>query len=204
MESSEYAREDLDLLEKLKGSGADKNLALASIRKRLMPVLRRKLIDRYSVDDGFVEDCVQETLLAVSSGISKFRGESRLFSWILTIGVRTALTELRKKRWKDTSLEQLVEDTAFDVKDSREGPEAIVERTEVIDRLGQLIDTRLTEKQRLALLSELSGAGTSIIAAKLGSTPGAIYKLAHDARRALRRELERDGFILDEVRNHGG
>jgi len=196
--SAEEIFDDHALIGALKGSKAQRNMAIGIIRKRLLPVMSFKLKDRYSVDDGFVEDCVQETLLAVSGSIHKFRGDSKLFTWILSIGVRIALSELRKRRWNESSLDQIVEDSGFDLEDDRDGTELRTEKRELLSKLNDLVEHSLTEKQRTALLGELSGAGISVIAEKLGSSRGAIYKLAHDARRALKKGLEESGFYIGE------
>ncbi len=56
-----------------------------------------------------VEDSVQEALLLVTERIHSFRGDSRFISWALVIATRVALTELRRARWREVSLEEMAE-----------------------------------------------------------------------------------------------
>jgi len=63
----------------------------------------------------------------------------------------------------------------------------------------EVIDTRLTEKQRTALLAEMRGMPQEEIARHLGSNRNAVYKLTHDARKKLKRALEAAGYGADDV-----
>jgi RNA polymerase sigma-70 factor (ECF subfamily) len=51
------------------------------------------------------------------------------------------------------------------------------------------------------LLAELNGMPHDEIAVQMRLTRNAVYKLGHDARRALRRALEAAGYGVEEVRN---
>ena len=52
----------------------------------------------------------QEGTLKVLGGLATFRGDSRFTTWAITVTVRVAFTELRRARWRDVSLDRLVED----------------------------------------------------------------------------------------------
>jgi RNA polymerase sigma-70 factor (ECF subfamily) len=58
----------------------------------------------------------------------------------------------------------------------------------------------LTERQRTVVLAELRGVPQEEIAAQLGMNRNAVYKLSHDARRALQRSLGQAGHTADNVR----
>ncbi len=62
-----------------------------------------------------------------------------------------------------------------------------------------VIATELTDKQRDILLCELSGMPQEEIARQFNSSRNAIYKLFHDARKALKRALEAHGFGQAEI-----
>ena len=62
-------------------------------------------------------------------------------------------------------------------------------KSDMLQALRQSIDTCLTDRQRTAILAELRGIPTLEIAARLGITQNALYKLAHDARKKLRAAL---------------
>lgn len=57
---------------------------------------------------SYPEETAQETLLRVLDRLDSFEGRSQFMTWVYTIAVRIALTELRRKRWKNVSLESMV------------------------------------------------------------------------------------------------
>ena len=62
------------------------------------------------------------------------------------------------------------------------------------------VATELTPHQRRVLVAlALNGVPIDVLAERLGTTRGALYKTLHDARRKLRRHLEESGFDLEEV-----
>ena len=48
----------------------------------------------------------------------------------------------------------------------------------------------------------LNGVPLDVLAERLGTTRGALYKTLHDARRKLRADLARRGFSLDDLVGH--
>ena len=184
--------------ERLASSGPDREAALGELR----PVLRRRvaasLRGRAGVDDAFVEDCVQDALLKVLDALPTFAGRSRFTTWATTIAVRVALTELRRRRWRDVSIEEFLEAGAPPVEPAP-GPASRSESGGLLADLRRLIDETLTEKQRTVLTAELRGMPQEEIARRTGGNRNAIYKLAHDARKKLRRELESAGYSAADL-----
>ena len=81
--------------------------AVALLRRKLIQGLKpalHKYVDREL--DQFVEDVAQDALLKILDNIDSFRGESKLLTWAMKIAVREGLTELRLKRYDDSSLEE--------------------------------------------------------------------------------------------------
>lgn len=64
----------------------------------------------------------------------------------------------------------------------------------------QLIRSELTPRQRDMLLAELSRMHHEEIARHMGLMRYAVYKLGHDARKALRKALEAVGYGVDPIR----
>jgi RNA polymerase sigma-70 factor (ECF subfamily) len=56
-------------------------------------VIRRMVLDHESSDD-----IAQETFVKVWSNLDKFKGDSKLYTWIYRIATNEALTHLRKKK----------------------------------------------------------------------------------------------------------
>jgi RNA polymerase sigma-70 factor (ECF subfamily) len=58
----------------------------------------------------------------------------------------------------------------------------------------------LTPHQRNVLVAlALNGVPIDVLAERLGTTRGALYKTLHDARQKLRRYLDETGVSLEEV-----
>ena len=149
------------------------------------------------MDDAFLEDTAQETLLRVLDRLDTFAGRGRFMSWALAIAVRAALTTIRKQRWQGVSLDRFKEQSggqAMAVVDQSLGPERASLRSELLAAMHRVIHEQLTDKQWLALTAELNGMPQDEIARQLGSNRNAVYKLTHDARRKLRAGLEAAGY----------
>ena len=116
------------------------------------------------------------------------------------------MTELRKRRWKDVSLDDVLADADAPFAapaDDHLSPDEQAARRGLLDALQHAIDHELTDRQRTALLAELRGMPQDEIAAQLGSNRNALYKLTHDARKRLKRAIEVAGFGVDDLTGAG-
>ena len=187
---------------------ADNNEALAQLRDYLKRGLRYALSSRVDPNrlDALIEDSAQDALLRILDKMDTFRGESRFTTWATKVAVRLALTELRRKRWENVALEDLVpEDTGMDytpavLTDEEALPEQQAYQREVMRLVERLIMTELTPRQRQVMMAILKG-GMPIgeVAERLGTNPNALYKMLHDARQRLRNLLEEEGYSTDEL-----
>ena len=188
-------------LQRLSTTGSDQDEALAELRSILISRLRRAFQRRTGIDDSFLEDVTQETLIKTLHGLDQFQGKSLFTTWATTIAVRVAFTELRRNRWKDVSLEQILEESEGGAGQvvAESGPESDVERKSLVEDMYQIINTELTEKQRDALLAELKGMPMEEIGRRMGSNRNAIYKLTHDARKRLKQGLVAAGYSVADL-----
>ncbi|MCG8377966.1 MAG: sigma-70 family RNA polymerase sigma factor [Proteobacteria bacterium] len=86
------------------------NEALEDLRGTLLRGLRAALSSRVDGDiDALTEDFAQDALLKILKSIDSFRGESRFTTWAQKIAIHVAFSELRRRRWKDISLQSLIE-----------------------------------------------------------------------------------------------
>jgi len=77
-------------------------------------------------------------------------------------------------------------------------PGAEVEQSELLSTLKNAIDKVLTPHQRRVLVAlALNEVPIDVLADRLSTTRGALYKTLHDARRKLRRDLDERGLSLD-------
>ncbi len=145
-----------------------------------------------------LEDFAQDACVRILDTLGTFRGDARFATWATTVAVRVAMTTLRRRRWSRervaTQLDQFATPCGS-------GLSVRLETQELFQELRRSIAHRLTPRQRQVMLGELAGIPQVMIAEHLGATPGAIYKMSHDARRRLKRALEEAGFDSDVVRS---
>lgn len=155
------------------------------------------------------EDFSQDATLRILDNLESFRGDSRFTTWAMKIATRTAISELRRARYKDFSLDELTADGEFmlsleggDGNNQTAGPERATEQVNVMQIIQQALDEVLTERQRTALEAvTLRGVPMDIVAEQMGTNRNALYKLLHDARKKLRTHLENQGIVMGYVFN---
>jgi len=194
--TNEQWREDLSR------KGPAQRAALSDLRAYLLRALPSCLKRFGGFPDDLLEDVVQDVLLRVLDQLDRFEGRSRFTTWVTTIAVRVALTELRRRRWKDVSLEEVMAGHEWNPRHHVD-PEADPERQSAqagILRAMQETLAQLSERQRSAIVAELRGMPQEEIGRQLGITRNAVYKLGHDARKKLKLGLEAGGFDAAEIR----
>ncbi|QPC82666.1 sigma-70 family RNA polymerase sigma factor [Phototrophicus methaneseepsis] len=150
------------------------------------------------------EDLAQDAVLRVMDNLDNFRGESRFTTWANKIAVRLAISELRRARYKDFSLDDLTADGDFlsaeasIVGEAPPNPETAAERDDVIARIDAAMKEALTDRQYRALVAvALRGVPMDIVAEQLDTNRNALYKLIYDARRNLKNYMESQGLSTD-------
>jgi RNA polymerase sigma-70 factor (ECF subfamily) len=193
----------------LRDSGPAREAALedlrAVIQKGLPYALSRWLSPEQPQFPSLVEEVTQETLLRVLDQLNTFEGRSQFTTWVHKIAVRIALTELRRKRWRDSSLDELTENDDAPpppglLADSQAGPETSAERADMLTRVRRIIEEELTDRQREALvLLGVRDMPMEDAARKLKTNRNALYKLLHDARVRLKNRLSIEDIAPHEV-----
>ena len=183
--------------------------AVTDLTKLLTNGLKRGLLSQIKTSapefDTQAEDFAQEAVLKVLENLNTFAGRSKFTTWAHKIAISVALTELRRKRWQDSSLTSLTETesgsfTPSFIADNAPSPEKRTARTELLAYVQKLIENDLTERQRTALLdSVIQGKSTDQIAKQLDMKPNAVYKLLHDARVRLKKSLAQDGYTPGDI-----
>ena len=196
-------------LSDLRSSGQTREDALEDLRsviqKGLPYALSRWLSPDQPQFNSLVEEVTQETLLRVLDQLNTFEGRSQFTTWVHKIAVRIALTELRRKRWRDASLDELTENEDLPpppglLADPQAGPETSAERADMMVRVRRIIDEELTERQRQALLLlGVQDMPMEDAARKLKTNRNALYKLLHDARLRLKNRLSVEDINAHEV-----
>lgn len=182
--------------------------ALEDLRTILLRGLRASLSNKIRTDlDAITEDFVQDALLKILDNLMTFRGESRFTTWAQKIAIHVAYTELRRRRWKDVSLQEMTTTDEGDVytpsfmTDPSTGPEREASQNNMLDLVNDMIENDLTDRQREALVAIVQG-GMPIdeVAIRMDTNRNALYKLLHDARKRMQQTLmEKTGFSATEV-----
>lgn len=183
----------------LKSSGIPHDEALSDLRaiiqKGLPYALSRWLSSTDPLFQPLVEEVTQETLLRVLNQIDTFEGRSLFTTWVHKIAIRIALTELRRKRWRDASLDELTENEDAPpppglLADPQASPETAAERKDMLARVRRILEEELTPKQREALtLLGLQNIPMEEAARRMKTNRNALYKLLHDARLRMKKRL---------------
>lgn len=207
--SATGTRTNEEWLDDMRSDGPAREAALDDLRLILANGLHRGLIGQIDTSapefDALVDDFVQEALLKVLDNLDSFAGRSLFTTWANKIALNIGLTELRRKRWRDMSLDQLTqtddgEYTPSFVADPAPRPEELAARRELLGYVSKLINEELTEKQRTALTAAvIQGRPLSEVAYMMNSNQNAIYKLLFDARQRLRHRLADDGLTPEDV-----
>jgi RNA polymerase sigma-70 factor (ECF subfamily) len=180
--------------------GPDPNEALSDLYDLLVRGLRAAL---GGGADANIEDFAQEALLKITSNLDSFRGESRFTTWAKKIAINVALTELKRRRWRDVSLQDLLARrtaTGRGLADPQLTPEQVAFQNMVLAELRGIIDNELTDRQREAVVAViLEGMPIAEVARRMGTNQNALYKLLHDARKKLKIRMEAVGLPPQEV-----
>lgn len=193
----------------LRSTGVHREAALEDLRRILNNGLHRGLLGRVDTSapefDSMAEDFVQEALLKILDKLNTFAGRSKFTTWAHKITVHIALTELRRKRWQDSSLDLLTERedgeyTPGYTADPRPAPENTLERNDMLGRINRIIEEELTEKQQTVMKSAVFQEQPAAVVAKdMDMNPNAVYKLLHDARLRLKKRLKKEGLMPADV-----
>ena len=197
-------------LDELRAGGVLRDSALSDLRQVILNGLPYALSKWLPSNDprfaGLAEEVTQDTLLRVMDRLDTFEGRSQFTTWVQKIAVRIALTELRRKRWENVSLDDLLEGedslpvTGLMIDHQTSTPEEMVEGADMLVRVQRIIAEELTDKQRQAMMAiAIKGMPLEEVARRMGTNRNALYKLMHDTRLRLKRRLTQEGLTPDEV-----
>jgi RNA polymerase sigma-70 factor (ECF subfamily) len=132
--------------------------------------------------------------MAVLRKLGDFRGESRFTTWAYKFALLEAAVNLRRRAWQGREL-PLASDGWEVLAAPGPSPQAHTESGELMGALREAIAEQLTPHQREVLIATtLNGVPIDVLAERLNTSRGALYKTLHDARRKLRARLEDQGL----------
>lgn len=186
---------------RLTSEGAEREEAIEELRELLVRGLSRSLNHRYG--GGFqAEDVVQEAIMKILDSLQQFEGRARFTTWAMTVATRVGISALRRKHFQDVSLDAITAEDSLRMElavDPLPTPDSQFEHASVLATLRDLVDSVLSDRQKIAIRGQLEGIPIEEIARRTGSNRNAVYKLVHDARMKLRTGLEQAGVMAHDV-----
>jgi RNA polymerase sigma-70 factor, ECF subfamily len=197
-------------LERLRSDGATRDRALVELHALLLGAARFEVNRRRASmphlrggdHDDVAQQSADDALVAILAKLGAFRGDSRFTTWAYKFALLEAGVRLRRLAWQGREIPLEAESWSL-IADPGGEPPASAERRELITSLSRAIEHELTPHQREVLVAiTLNDVPIDVLAERLGTTRGALYKTTHDARRKLRTYLAGQGFELDSI-SHG-
>src|SRR5204862_4138356 len=182
----------------LQATGAARDDAIARLHDLLLraarfEVNRRRATLPHLRGDDFDDLAMQsadDALVAVLSKLDGYRGESRFTTWAYKFALLEAAVAMRRRAWQGREIPLEPEVWPL-LADKAGGPAQAAERRELLETVQRGIATALTPHQREVLVAvTLNDVPIDVLAERLSTTRGALYKTVHDARRRLRSYLE--------------
>ena len=198
--------ESREWLRCLRGDGAVKDDAVARLHALLLRAARfeverrRPTLPHLRGDelDDIATEAAADALMSVLRRLDDFRGASRFTTWVYKFALLEAAVKLRKRSWQGREVP--LEPEAWSLFSSAGlGPDVELEQSELLSTLRFAIVEVLTPHQRRVLVAlALHGVPIDVLAERLQTTRGALYKTLHDARHKLRAYLHDCGLALDD------
>jgi RNA polymerase sigma-70 factor (ECF subfamily) len=200
-----YARRAVEPLtvESLRAGAPDREESVRQLHALLLRAARFELSRRRAalshVRGEELEDiamqAADDALMAVLAKLDDYRGASRFTTWAYKFALLEAGVRLRRRAWQEREV-VLAGEAWPSMVDHRSTAHEALERAELLDALRAAMTETLTPHQREVFVAlALNGVPIDVLAERLGTTRGALYKTLHDARRKLRRELAAAGLV---------
>ncbi|HKF14330.1 MAG TPA: sigma-70 family RNA polymerase sigma factor [Gaiellaceae bacterium] len=199
--------ESREWLRALRSDGRERDEAVARLHELLLRAARFETARRRPTLphlrgndlDDIANQAADDALVSVLSRLDSFRGASRFTTWAYKFALLEAAVRLRRRAWQGREV-PLEPETWSLFSSAGIEPDASVEQSELIETLQSAIAEVLTPHQRRVLVAlALNGVPIDVLAERLDTTRGALYKTLHDARRKLRGHLEEHGLSLETL-----
>ncbi len=197
--------ESREWLSSLRSGGAEQEAAVGRLHDLLLRAARFEVARRRpslphlrgNELDDIAQEAADDALMSVMARLDDFRGASRFTTWVYKFALYEAAVKLRRRAWQGREVPLEPETWGMFASGSGD-PEREAEQNELLRAAQAGIADALTPHQRNVLVAlALNGVPIDVLAERLGSTRGALYKTLHDARKKLRAHLEEAGLSID-------
>jgi RNA polymerase sigma-70 factor, ECF subfamily len=145
--------------------------------------------------DDIATEAADDALMSVLARLDDFRGASRFTTWVYKFALLEAAVKLRKRAWQGREI-PLEPETWSLFTSAGLGPDGETEQSELLGTIQRGIAEVLTAHQRRVLVAlALNGVPIDVLADRMNTSRGALYKTLHDARQKLRKHLAEHGFV---------
>jgi len=187
----------------LGGSGSAREQAVERLHELLLRVARAELgrrAGRHSITGPELDDLAYQSaddaLLAITTKLGEFRGESRFTTWAYKFVVLEVSSKLGRHFWQRPAVTLGTAD--WERLPDRFGvsPADHAERQDLIAAVRRAVEQELTERQRQVFVAiVVDGIPLDALVARLGASRNSLYKMMFDARRKLRAALAANGYL---------
>jgi RNA polymerase sigma-70 factor (ECF subfamily) len=185
-------------VEALRGVGPERERAADRLHEALLRAARFELARRRgmlnrirgeSLEDLAVQSA-DDALSAILAKLDQFRFESRFTTWAYKFAIFEAAVRARRRAWQERELP--LEPDAWDaIASAAVDPAEAVATADRLRAVMEAIRTQLSPHQRKVLTElVLADVPIDVLAERLNTTRGALYKTLYDARQKLRRAVE--------------
>jgi RNA polymerase sigma-70 factor, ECF subfamily len=191
---------------RLQNPGPERDAALVELHALLLRAARFEIGRRGGARNlrvGDYEDLAQQSaddaLVVILRKLGEFRGESRFTTWAYKFAIYEAAANVRKRSWQGREIPLAPEAWPLIADEHQLTAQQSVETTDQLGALRDAIEEELSPHQREVLVAlALNDVPINVLAERLSTTRGALYKTLHDARQKLRGALAVRGMGLGE------
>jgi RNA polymerase sigma-70 factor, ECF subfamily len=194
-------------IERLTATGPDRDAALVELHALLLRAARFEVGRRRATSaqlrggdyDDLAHQSADDALVAILRKLGDFRGDSRFTTWAYKFALYEAAAKVRKRAWQGREIPLKAETWPLIPDDHQRTAQQSVETTDTLTALHEAIEHDLSPHQREVLVAlALNEVPIDVLAERLNTSRGALYKTLHDGRRKLRaalaaRELSLEG-----------
>jgi RNA polymerase sigma-70 factor, ECF subfamily len=148
--------------------------------------------------DDLARQAADDALFAILGKLDSYRGDSRFTTWAYKFALLEAAVKLRRRAWQGREVPIEPEHWSM-IAGRGDSPEGEAESRELLGAIGEAIESELSAHQREVLVAvALNDVPIDVLAERLNTTRGALYKTMHDARKRLRSHLAGAGLRFEE------
>lgn len=138
------------------------------------------------------EEAVQDIFLRIYRGLSSFRGDAQLSTWIFRIAANVCINRRSRKippiqAIDDETMQQVIPD-----RDSNPGPDRVYEKRELRERIHRCLSLLPPKQSLVMVLYYYEGLQYREIAEIAGMPIGTVGTCLHQAKNALRTIIRKE------------